>query len=147
MHHPNALATGNDLTTATRDNVTHIGMDAFYDAPLSDKLAINFLGSFYNYNYGGSSEFAAGGLVPGSGSVIYGQVGLLFQEVKLMPYLSYNGANLDITSNNSNELAIGLNYFINGHFAKITAEYSTGRKGTPGAPNTNIFRLQSHIFL
>ncbi len=147
LYHPDALATGNDLATAQRDNVTHIGLDAFYDAPLNDQLAINVLGSFYNYNYGGSSTFASGGLVPGSGSVLYGQVGLLFRKAKLMPYLTFNGANIDSTPENSNELAIGLNYFVNGHFAKITAEYSTGKKGTTGAPNTSIFRLQTHIFL
>ncbi len=145
--HPDALAVGTDLETASRESVTHFAIDAFYDAPINDRLAINSLLAYYNYDYGGSDTFSAGGLVPGSGSVIYGQVGLLLRDYKLMPYLTYNAANLDITPENSSELAIGMNYFVNGHNAKITAEYSSGKSGLEGAESTNIFRLQTHIFL
>jgi len=145
--HPDALAQGTDLQSASRESVSHFAIDAFYDAPLNDKLAINALGAFYNFDYGGSSDFSSGGLVPGSGSVIYAQVGLLLRDYKLMPYLTYNSANLDNTPNTSNEVALGMNYFVNGHFAKITAEYSSGKKGFDGADNTHIFRLQTHIFL
>lgn len=144
FHHPDALAVG-DLET--RESVTHFAMDAFYDAPLNDDLAINALGAYYNYKYGDTDGFNSGGLVPSSGSILYGQVGILFRKAKLMPYMSYNSQNLDFTPDNSNELGIGLNYFINGHFAKITAEYTTGSKGAIGAESTNIFRLQTHIFL
>jgi hypothetical protein len=144
FHHPDALAV-DDLET--RESVTHFAMDAFYDAPLNDDLAINALGAYYNYKYGDTDGFNSGGLVPSSGSILYGQVGILFRKAKLMPYLSYNSQNLDFTPDNSNELGIGLNYFINGHFAKITAEYTTGSKGAIGAQSTNIFRLQTHIFL
>lgn len=145
--HPDAMAVGDRLSTATREDVTHFAIDAFYDAPLNENFALNALAAFYNFDYGGSDTFNSGGLVPGSGSVIYGQLGLLFQKAKLMPYLAFNHANLDFTPENSNELAFGLNYYINGHFAKITAELSTGNKGTIDALNTHIFRLQTHIFL
>ena len=64
-----------------------------------------------------------------------------------MPYVTYNTANMDFTPNSSDELGLGLNYYINGHFAKITAEYTTGTKGANGAESSNIFRLQTHIFL
>ncbi|WP_298494819.1 hypothetical protein [uncultured Algibacter sp.] len=144
FHHPDALAVGN---LDTRESVTHFAMDAFYDAPLNDDLAINALGAYYNYKYGDTNGFNSGGLVPSSGSILYSQVGVLFRKAKLMPYLSYNSQNLDFTPDNSNELGIGLNYFINGHFAKITAEFTTGSKGAIGAESTNIFRLQTHIFL
>ncbi len=145
--HPDALAVGTDLETAKRESVSHFAIDAFYDAPLNDNLAINALAAFYNYDYGGSKTFDSGGLVPGSGSVIYAQVGLLLRQYKLMPYITYNSANLDYTPKNSNEMALGMNYFVNGHHAKITAEYSTGKKGLESAKSTNIFRLQTHIFL
>ncbi|MDG1729736.1 MAG: hypothetical protein P8K68_03760 [Algibacter sp.] len=144
FHHPDALAV-NDLET--RESVTHFAMDAFYDAPLNDDLAINALGAYYNYKYGDTDGFNSGGLVPSSGSILYGQVGVLFTKAKLMPYLSYSSQNLDFTPDSSNELGIGLNYFINGHFAKITAEYTSGSKGAIGAESTNIFTLQTHIFL
>ena len=144
---PSAMAVGETLATATREDVTHFAIDAFYDAPISKNLAINALAAFYNFDFGGSDTFSSGGLVPGSGSVIYGQLGMLFQKARMMPYVTYNNANLDFTPNNSHEVAFGLNYYVNGHFAKVTAEFSTGKKGVAGAENTNIFRLQTHIFL
>lgn len=144
FHHPNALAVN---TLNDRESVTHFALDAFYDAPINDNLAISALGAYYNYNYGSTDGFASGGLVPSSGSVIHSQVGLLFRNAKLMPYLTYNTADLDFTPNTSDEFGIGLNYFLNGHFAKITAEFTTGSRGATGADSSNIFRLQTHIFL
>jgi hypothetical protein len=64
-----------------------------------------------------------------------------------MPYVTYNSADLDFSPEVSNELGVGLNYFINGHFAKLTAEFTTGSRGFTGVESTNIFRLQAHIFL
>ena len=144
FHHPNALAV-NDLNT--RESVTHFALDAFYDAPLSESIAISALAAYYNYNYGSTDGFNTGGLVPSSGNVLHSQLGILFRESKFMPYVTYNSANLDFTPNNSNEFGLGLNYFLNGHFAKITAEFTTGTRGAVGASSTNIFRLQTHIFL
>ena len=144
FHHPNALAVN---TLNDRESVTHFALDAFYDAPINEKLAISALGAYYNFNYGSTDGFASGGLVPSSGTVVHGQLGLLFRDIKLMPYLTYNTADLDFTPDTSNEFGIGLNYFINGHFAKITAEFTTGSRGATGAESSNIFRLQTHIFL
>lgn len=144
FHHPDALAVNN---LENRESVTHFAFDAFYDAPLNDEVAISALGAFYNYNFGSARGFNSGGLVPSSGSLFHGQLGLLFRSSKLMPYITYNSANLDFTPNNSGEFGIGLNYFVNSHFAKITAELTTGTKGNIGAESTNIFRIQTHIFL
>ena len=143
-HHPNALAVN---TLDERENATHFAFDVFYDAPINDKLAINALGAYYSYNFGDTDGFSSGGLVPSSGNIAYGQLGLLFREAKLMPYVTLSLQDLDATPDNSTEVAAGLNYFINGHFAKLTAEYSSGSTGANGADNTNIFRLQMHIFL
>lgn len=144
FHHPNALAVEN---LENRESVTHFAVDAFYDAPLNDKLAISTLGAYYNYGFGSTQGFNSGGLVPSSGSVIHGQLGLLFRDIKLMPYVTYNNADLDFTPKTSNEVGIGLNYFVNSHFAKLTAEFTTGSRGFTGAESSNIFRLQAHIFL
>ena len=144
FHHPNALAVN---TIDNRESVTHFALDAFYDAPINDHLAISALGAYYNFNYGSTDGFASGGLVPSSGSVVHGQVGLLFRDANLMPYVTYNTADLDFTPDNSSEFGVGLNYFINGHFAKLTAEFTTGSRGATGADSSNIFRLQTHIFL
>ncbi len=144
FHHPNALAVN---TIDDRESVTHFALDAFYDAPINDHLAISALGAYYNFNYGSTDGFASGGLVPSSGSVVHGQVGLLFRDANLMPYVTYNNADLDFTPDTSSEFGVGLNYFINGHFAKLTAEFTTGSRGATGADSSNIFRLQTHIFL
>ena len=143
-HHPNALAVN---TLDNRENVTHTAFDIFYDAPLNDKLAISALGAYYNYKYGDTAGTPGGGLVPSSGSILHSQVGLLFRDAKLMPYMKYNSQNLDFTPNKAHEFGLGLNYFINGHFCKITAEYLTGKSGAMGAKNRNVFTLQTHIFL
>jgi len=144
FHHPDALAVN---TLDNRESITHFAADVFYDAPINEHLAISALGAYYNYNYGDTDGFASGGLVPSTGTVLHGQVGLLLRDYKLMPYVTYNTADLDFTPDTSNEFGIGLNYFINGHFAKITAEFTTGSRGATGAESTNIFRLQTHIFL
>ena len=64
-----------------------------------------------------------------------------------MPYLKFNSQNFDHTPNTASEFGVGLNYFINNHFCKITAEYLTGKTGLNGAENNNVFVLQTHIFL
>jgi hypothetical protein len=144
FYHPDALAVN---TLDNRESVAHWAIDAFYDAPLNDALAISALGAYYNFKYGDTPGAPGGSLVPSSGSIIHGQLGLLFRDLKLMPYLKYNNQALDFTPNNASELGIGLNYFINGHFAKLTAEYLTGKSGAMGAENRNVFTLQAHIFL
>lgn len=143
-YHPDALAV---TSLDNRESVTHFAVDAFYDAPLNEHLAISALGAYYNYNYGDTNGAPGGSLVPSSGSIVHGQVGLLFQDYKLMPYLKYNTQSLDFTPNTGSEFGVGLNYFINGHFAKITAEFLTGKSGVIGAENRNVFTLQTHIFL
>ena len=143
-YHPDALAVN---TLNNRENVTHAAFDVFYDAPLNDKLAISALGAYYNYKYGDTAGAPGGALVPSSGSILHGQVGLLFRDAKLMPYMKFNSQSLDFTPDNANEFGIGVNYFINGHFAKITAEYLSGKSGAMGAENRNVFTIQMHIFL
>jgi hypothetical protein len=144
FYHPDALAVN---TIDNRESVTHWAVDAFYDAPLNEDLAISALGAYYNFKYGDTPGAPGGALVPSSGSIIHGQLGLLFTKAKLMPYVKYNNQALDFTPNNANEFGVGLNYFINGHFAKLTAEYLTGKSGAMGAENRNVFTLQAHIFL
>ncbi|APY07232.1 hypothetical protein BWZ20_02445 [Winogradskyella sp. J14-2] len=143
-YHPDALAVNN---LDNREDVFHTAFDVFYDAPLNDKLAISALGAYYNYKYGDTDGAPGGGLVPSSGTILHGQAGLLFRNAKLMPYVKYNTQSLDYTPNSASEFGVGLNYFINGHFAKITAEYLTGKSGLTGAENRNVFTIQTHIFL
>lgn len=155
LYHPDALARGLSLDDPNleRAATTKIGADIFYDAPVGDG-AISALAAFYNYNYGGEKTEGArpgGGLVPGSGSIFHTQIGYLLpanlKGTRLMPYVSFSNQALSHTPNSTMDMSLGLNWFINGHSAKITAEYSTGKTGLQGAETNNIFRLQTHIFL
>lgn len=150
-YQPDALARGTDLTTAERQDIVQMAADVFYDAPVgSSGGAINALAAFYNYDFG-DDNFAGGGLVPGSGNIIYGQVGFLLpfevNETQFMPYVTYSSQNFEATPETSYEFGAGLNWFIMGHHAKITAEYNVGKQGVPDAETTSLFRLQTHIFL
>lgn len=151
-HHPGALAKGAELSTADRADVVKLAADVFYDAPVGNNGgALNVLAAFYNYNYGGDNQFADGGLVPANGNILYGHVGYVLpfkaKGTRFMPYVTYSHQDLKHTPNTSREFSVGLNWFINGHFAKITAEYTNGTKGTPGASPTDILRIQTHVFL
>jgi len=155
LYHPDALARGTSLDASDleREATTKIGADIFYDAPLGNG-AISALAAYYNFNYGGEESLGAtpgGGLVPSSGSIFHAQLGYLLpvdvNGTKFMPYVSFSNQDLSHTPNSTTDLSLGLNWFINGHFAKITAEYSTGKSGAEGADTRNIFRLQTHIFL
>lgn len=71
-----------------------------------------------------------------------------------MPYIAYQSADYEGLSKKISGLDIGLNYFINGHNAKITLEYHqvTGDyrdvAATVQADGKNQqIRLQTHIFL
>jgi hypothetical protein len=152
---PNALRAGYvDTMGATiftkKEAVTFLGADIFYDAPIGNKgHAINALAAYYQSQYGSNGNFGSGGLVPGSGSILYGQFGyyLPVKDQGIMPYLTYSHQDLANTPNTSYELGIGMNWFINGHNAKLTAEYNTGVKGALNAGVNSRATLQMHIFL
>ncbi len=152
---PTALRAGYvDSTGATiytkKEGVTFLAADVFYDAPIGNNgHAINALAAFYHSQYGSNKNYGGGGLVPGSGSIIYGQLGyyLPVKDQGIMPYVTYSHQDLSNTPNTSYELGVGMNWFINGHNAKLTAEFNTGKKGIANAGTNSRATLQMHIFL
>ncbi len=114
----------------------------------------------------GYSWSGGGNLQPtiGTGNIVYAQVGYLLPKLasghQIMPYgtLTYKSFERlkDLGAGASTQFALGLNYFITGHNAKITAEYATRpvykfdnvnagnvvRNGSAGQ-----FTIQTHIFL
>lgn len=153
----NALRTGSLNSdgianyTGTAQGVSRVSADIFYDAPVGTQgAAVNLYGMIMNSKYGSNEGFNSGGLVPGSGTIIFGQAGYMFPsstDNKIMPYVTYSNQNIKSTPNTSYELGIGANWFISGHNAKITAEYNTGKKGTLNAVNNNLTRIQLHVFI
>lgn len=85
-------------------------------------------------NYTGDRALAgAGNLQPmiGTGTIWYTQAGVLLPnsaekpKVRIQPFAAYTYKNFDALDKASNQFDIGSNFFIDGHHAKVTAQYST----------------------
>jgi hypothetical protein len=67
----------------------------------------------------------------GSGNIWYTQAGILLPnanekpKVRVQPFAAYTYKNFDALEKVSNQFDIGTNFFLDGHHAKITAQYST----------------------
>ena len=95
----------------------------------------------------------------GTGSIFYAQVGYAAPKNKLghqfMPYATVTHKKFDRLAEASTQMGLGLNWFITGHNAKITAEYATRpvykANVSTGAIERNgsnsQFTMQMHIFL
>lgn len=137
-----------DNIDLSHDNVFHAAVDVFYDAPAPGG-AINAYASFINFDYGENyvSRWA------GTGTNLYGQVGYFIEALKIMPYVAFQSGNYDALEDNVTATNVGVNYYVNGHHAKITLEYHAIRNDfrEPGTDTTNgdvtQWRLQTHIFL
>jgi hypothetical protein len=81
---------------------------------------------------GGQALAGAGNLQPmiGTGSIWYTQAGVLLPnknekpKVRIQPFAAYTYKNFDALEKASNQFDFGTNFFLDGHHAKITAQYS-----------------------
>ncbi len=118
------------------------------------KMALTAYSVFYNYDFGpnylrnlgimnegianpsytGTTALAgAGNLQPliGSGNIWYTQAGVLLPnknekpKVRIQPFGAYTYKNFDALDKASSQFDIGANFFLDGHHAKITTQYST----------------------
>lgn len=118
------------------------------------KMAITAYSVFYNYDFGpnylrnlgimnegvmdptftGSPALAgAGNLQPmvGTGNIWYTQAGVLLPnknekpKVRIQPFGAYTYKNFDALEKASSQFDLGANFFLDGHHAKITTQYST----------------------
>lgn len=144
--HPNGMF---DNVALEHSSVSHLAVDGILELPM-DGGSLSAYASFINFNYGENYISRWGG----TGSSIYGQLGYLIKNANVMPYVSVNNSSFEAADDPVMELNAGLNYYINGHNAKITAEYhlisKDYREGAivPGVQdNLSQIRLQLHIFL
>ncbi|MEQ8925956.1 MAG: hypothetical protein RLO81_09110, partial [Fulvivirga sp.] len=132
--------------TGEHEIVQHFAADVFYDAPLGEG-AINAYAAFQSFDYGENyvSRWA------GTGTNIYVHGGYYIPGLNIMPYFAYQSGSYDALEDNITSLDIGVNYYVNGHNAKITLEYHTIRGDFRDSPGTDgdvtQWRLQTHIFL
>ena len=157
---PNGTSTSNIATdtagnitsrTYTTNNVTHFSGDIFLELPTSTG-ALNAYATVIAFNYG-SNNYS--GLWGGTGTALYGQLGYYIKSAKVMPYIAgqvrnytkYQEDGNDDTGNGSS-LNIGVNYFLNGHNAKLTLEYhNINNRPVNGSSDVSQIRLQAHVFL
>lgn len=117
------------------------------------KMAVTGYSVFYSYDFGpnylrnigimnegvanpaftgGQALAGAGNLQPmiGTGSIWYTQAGVLLPnknekpKVRIQPFAAYTYKNFDALEKASNQFDFGTNFFLDGHHAKITAQYS-----------------------
>lgn len=140
--HPDG--TFNQLSEEHED-VLHLAADVFLDYPFAGGNAIHAYASFMHFNYGKNfvSRWA------GTGKVLYGQLGFYLKSFKLMPYLAFQYAGYQGFPDPVTGFDAGVNYFLNGHHAKLTLEYhqiSNDRRETSTGEMAQL-RLQAHFFL
>lgn len=118
------------------------------------KMSVTAYSVFYDYDFGpnylrnlgimnvgvSNPEFdgaralaGAGNLQPtiGSGNIWYTQAGILLPtsqekpKVRVQPYGAFTYKDFDALEKSSSQFDIGANFFLDGHHAKITTQYST----------------------
>lgn len=117
------------------------------------KMAVTAYSVFYNYDFGpnylrnigimnvgvndpsftGTKALAGpGNLQPmiGTGNIWYTQAGFLIPnknekpKLRIQPYIAFTNKNFEALKTASNQFDLGTNLFIDGHHAKLTAQYS-----------------------
>jgi hypothetical protein len=147
FYHPKSMFNN---TTLTHSDVIHWAGDVFFDHPVKGG-AINLYASYQHFDYGKNymSRWV------GTGDNLFGHLGYYYQDWKIMPYVVYQWADYEGLSQNPTALNAGVNYFVNGHHAKLTLEYHAvsnnileGPRDAIGNPlGVSQIRLQAHIFL
>jgi hypothetical protein len=173
--HPDATSSKNANGTVNYHNIALFGLDAFLDIPLNAKkgTALTSYSVYYNYDFGpnyirnigimnigfgpGSTQNGPGNAQPtiGSGKIFYSQTGyLLPQRIlgdhgRLQPFGAVTHKNFEFFDDSSWQYDLGMNYYINGHQAKITLQYGNRplfenykKSGSAGE-----FIVQTQIFL
>lgn len=171
---------GNDTYTnfaITKYAQKHVGVDVYLDMPIGKgkKSVLHAYALYQKMDFGpnyvrnigilnlhsavaaGKGTFNGGGNAQptlGTGSIFYTQLGYAFAKFKnghqVMPYINTTTKKFDGLDKSSTQFDLGLNYFIAGHNAKITAQYSTRpvyKSDKTYDSSKSQFTVQTHIFL
>lgn len=144
-----------------------------------NKMAVSAYAGYYNYQFGpnylrnlGTMNIAAsdpnfigqkaiagpGNLQPviGTGNMIYAQAGLLLPsqaekpKIRIQPFAAYTHKSFEALDKSSSQFDIGANWFLDGHHAKITTQYSTRpvyTSPTESPSSKGEFIVQFQIYL
>lgn len=152
-YHPDSMQSLTpDLTRERTHDTLLVGVDLFADLPLGDRETAGALSTylvFYNYDFGPDhirnigimnvaeqtdptrvSLNGAGNAYPsiGTGQHVYFQLGYLlppswFGGFEFMPYGAFQFSNMEALDDPMVLGEVGLNWFLQGHHAKITMAY------------------------
>ena len=132
----------NDVTGEDQ-NVAHFAVDVFTEIPTKGG-ALSAYASFMRFNYG--ENFV--GRWAGTGTNLYAHAGYYIKSAKIMPYVAFQQGNYEGYPDPLQSLDVGVNYFVNGHNAKLTLEYhSITNDLNNGIDDISQIRLQMHVFL
>ena len=143
--HPNGAVIADNQGNIFGENVSIFGLDAFYDAALSDDhSSITAYAVYQHNNYGKNYLFNA----YGTGSMMYSHVGYTFagdsSKTRFQPYISFANNSYDATQDNRTIFGLGANAYFNGHNSKLTLEYQHQKFGVS---SLNTLTLQAMIYL
>lgn len=156
-YHRNALASMHSLDDTTLHDEKLFGLDVFFDYPSSNNAVFTLYAASYIYDYGPNHVRTYGPMNPlkqgqltqgggnshynvGTGNIIYGITGYVLPSAlqpfkgRLQPVVAVHYKDFEALKEASFQFDAGLNYYISGHNAKLTLQYSTWPvySGTPG---------------
>ena len=156
-YHPQTLASLNETGDTIHHDEKLFGLDLFFDYPMGYYSALTFYSGIFIYNFGpnhlrtyGSmnplprGELAQGGgnthFNVGTGNIVYTMAGYILPlqlqpfSGKFQPMAAIHYKNFEALKEPSVQLDAGLNYYIAGHNAKLTLQFSTWAvyEGSPG---------------
>src|SRR5690606_33253973 len=125
------------------NNVNLFAVDVFYDVPIGEKGAsFNIYGVYYNYSFGPNYQLTGTSDVIATSQIFYLQSGFTlptFSKMgKLQPYISASYRDIKALPDAATTIAVGANWFLSGHNAKITAEYSRSDRANVGTNTVTI---------
>lgn len=147
--HPDGTVGLNTLGDTVTHNVTLLSADVFYDTPVGEKGAsFNAYAAYFNYNFGPNYQLQGTSDVIATSQIFYLQTGYTLPQFsekgKLQPYVSASYRQIEALPDAATTFGLGANWFISGHNAKITAEYSQNNRGSI---SNNKVILQAMIYL
>lgn len=147
---PDGLVKNNGGTLES-ENVSHIGVDVFYDSPLGESGGALTAYALYQNSDMGDDYLA--GRTYGNGSQFYASAGYLLPKKaesnkyrnRFQPYVAYSHRDFKGLPEPAKELRVGTNWYIDGQNAKLTVEYQKAFD-LPERQN-DMVTVQAMIFL
>jgi hypothetical protein len=177
--HPQSLASLNAAGDTSFHDKKLFGVDVFWDYPFKNSSVLTVYSVAYFHDFGpnyvrslGTMNPISTGSVPqgggnaeykiGTGNIYYTALGYILPDNwqplpgRFQPTLAIQYKNFEGLAESSTQFDIGLNYYISGHNAKLTLQYSNWPVygGSPGYQSTatilqkkNLLIFQVQMFL